>query len=159
MEERYPNYVAPKDETEDDEDDAKSATFALSLASLRDDTEGLRKRRDSREEAATCKLLNYDCYYCIVYLYEIIDPHKSKSRNPSRSTSPLRTHSITKPTPNNRHRSTPLARSKWHQIVMHASSAAGTTAAVISEESMKCLRYCLYWLQVKEEYKHCITNN
>jgi hypothetical protein len=32
---------------------------------------------------------------------------------------------------------------------MHASSAAGTTAAVVSEESMKCLRYCLTWLQVK----------
>lgn len=30
---------------------------------------------------------------------------------------------------------------------MHAGSAAGTTAAVISEESMKCLRYCLSWLQ------------
>jgi uncharacterized protein with NAD-binding domain and iron-sulfur cluster len=31
--------------------------------------------------------------------------------------------------------------------VLHAGSAAGTTAAVISEESMKCLRYCLSWLQ------------
>jgi hypothetical protein len=28
-----------------------------------------------------------------------------------------------------------------------ASSAAGTTAAVISEDSMKCLKYCLSWLQ------------
>jgi hypothetical protein len=32
-------------------------------------------------------------------------------------------------------------------LVVHASSAAGTTAAVISEESMKCLKYCLSWLQ------------
>lgn len=37
--------------------------------------------------------------------------------------------------------------SKWQQIVVGASSAAGTTAAIISEESMKCLKYCLYWLQ------------
>jgi hypothetical protein len=28
-----------------------------------------------------------------------------------------------------------------------ASSAAGTTAAVVSEESMKCMKYCLNWLQ------------
>lgn len=31
--------------------------------------------------------------------------------------------------------------------MLHAGSAAGTTAAVISEESMKCLRYCISWLQ------------
>lgn len=76
---------------------------------------------------------------------------KNKSRNCSRSTSPHRPYAITKPTPN-RHRQQTIARSKWHQIVMHASSAAGTTAAVISEESMKCLRYCLNWLQVKIIY-------
>lgn len=35
---------------------------------------------------------------------------------------------------------------------MHASSAAGTTAAVISEESMKCLRYCLSWLQYASQH-------
>lgn len=86
-----------------------------------------------------------------------IDPVKNRSRNCSRSTSPHRPYSITKPTaPTQRahHRtqqSAPLVRSKWHQIVMHASSAAGTTAAVISEESMKCLRYCLSWLQVKKK--------
>ncbi|CAO3662046.1 unnamed protein product [Rhizopus microsporus] len=38
-------------------------------------------------------------------------------------------------------------RPRWQQIVLHAGSAAGTTAAVISEESMKCLKYCLSWLQ------------
>ncbi|KAI9320717.1 transcription factor Opi1-domain-containing protein [Dichotomocladium elegans] len=41
----------------------------------------------------------------------------------------------------------PSAQSTWQQLVVHASSAAGTTAAVISEESMKCLKYCLSWLQ------------
>jgi hypothetical protein len=70
-------------------------------------------------------------------------------RKRSRNTSPHRPHSITKPVATRQyHRQQPLVRSKWHQIVMHASSAAGTTAAVISEESMKCLRYCLSWLQV-----------
>lgn len=108
MEERYPNYVAPVHNEEDD-DDCKSTTFALSRASLRDDTTTIRKRRDSRDE-----INNYK---------------KVRSRN------------ITK------HRQ--QERSKWHQIVMHASSAAGTTAAVISEESMKCLKYCLNWLHVR----------
>ncbi|KAI8579069.1 hypothetical protein K450DRAFT_243707 [Umbelopsis ramanniana AG] len=39
------------------------------------------------------------------------------------------------------------SRSRWQQLVVGAGSAAGTTAAVISEESMKCLKYCLNWLQ------------
>lgn len=42
---------------------------------------------------------------------------------------------------------TPPNSSAWQQLVVHASSAAGSTAAVISEESMKCLKYCLSWLQ------------
>jgi hypothetical protein len=37
--------------------------------------------------------------------------------------------------------------STWQQIVLNASSTAGSTAAVISEESMKCLKYCTHWLQ------------
>ncbi|CEP06922.1 hypothetical protein [Parasitella parasitica] len=121
LEERYPKYVASKnrDDGDEDDDDAKSATFALSRATLMDD-EGIRKRRDSRDETSKA--------------------HKSKSRNPSRSTSPHRpvpsSHGITKPTLN-RQRQQPLVRSKWHQIVMHASTAAGTTAAVISEETSK----------------------
>ncbi|CDH49334.1 opi1-domain-containing protein [Lichtheimia corymbifera JMRC:FSU:9682] len=41
----------------------------------------------------------------------------------------------------------PSSSSAWQQLVVHASSAAGSTAAVISEESMKCLKYCLSWLQ------------
>ncbi|KAI8640068.1 transcription factor Opi1-domain-containing protein [Parasitella parasitica] len=136
LEERYPKYVVSNNQADGDEDDddAKSATFALSRATLMDD-EGIRKRRDSRDE--TSKV------------------HKSKSRNPSRSTSPHRpsptSHGITKPLPN-RQRQQPLVRSKWHQIVMHASTAAGTTAAVISEESMKCLKYCLNWLQYASQH-------
>lgn len=48
LEERYPNYV---NTTDDDDDDCKSTTFALSRASIMDDTtEGIRKRRDSRDE-------------------------------------------------------------------------------------------------------------
>ncbi|ORX60561.1 hypothetical protein DM01DRAFT_1404807 [Hesseltinella vesiculosa] len=37
--------------------------------------------------------------------------------------------------------------STWKQLVAGASTAAGTTAAVLSEESMKCMKYCLSWLQ------------
>ncbi|KAI8080939.1 transcription factor Opi1-domain-containing protein, partial [Thamnidium elegans] len=129
LEERYPDYVVPI--KEEDDDDAASTTFRLSRVLL-DDHESniLRKRRDSRDETS--------------YL-------KNKSRNCSRSTSPHRPYAITKPTPT-RHRQQTIARSKWHQIVMHASSAAGTTAAVISEESMKCLRYCLSWLQYASQH-------
>ncbi|KAI8063710.1 transcription factor Opi1-domain-containing protein [Gilbertella persicaria] len=36
--------------------------------------------------------------------------------------------------------------STWQQIVVGAGSAAGSTAAVVSEESMKCLKYCSNWL-------------
>ncbi|KAI8888642.1 hypothetical protein K501DRAFT_320792 [Backusella circina FSU 941] len=60
--------------------------------------------------------------------------HRTKAR--SRNTSPIR------PAPYHR---PPISR--WHQLVVNASSAAGTTAAVFSEESMKCLKYCLSWLQ------------
>ncbi|KAI9469726.1 MAG: transcription factor Opi1-domain-containing protein [Benjaminiella poitrasii] len=160
--EKYPHYVNPKEESnniknanmnieedynhiddnndddnddDDDDDDARSATFALSRATLVDDSSttegagiGLRKRRGGKEEEDELMV-------------------KSRSRTTSRSTSP---HGITKPTPY-RHRQ-PLVRSKWHQIVMHASSAAGTTAAVISEESMKCLKYCLSWLQYASQH-------
>ncbi|KAI8891151.1 Opi1-domain-containing protein [Backusella circina FSU 941] len=122
LEERYPSYVAPKQE-EEDEDGLMLA--ALARASL-EDNEGLRRRRDSRDES----------------MYGL------KSRPLSRSTSPHRPYTISK---SSRHRQ-PHLRSKWHQIVMHASSAAGTTAAVVSEESMKCLRYCLTWLQYAAQH-------
>ncbi|PHZ14719.1 uncharacterized protein RHIMIDRAFT_249647 [Rhizopus microsporus ATCC 52813] len=60
----------------------------------------------------------------------------SNNMNKHRHNKPVRTE------PYQKHNS-----SKWQQIVVGASSAAGTTAAIISEESMKCLKYCLYWLQ------------
>ncbi|CAO3703005.1 unnamed protein product [Rhizopus stolonifer] len=59
---------------------------------------------------------------------------RKKPRPCSRSTSPHKPYSIQR-------------KPRWQQIVLHAGSAAGTTAAVISEESMKCLKYCLSWLQ------------
>ncbi|KAI8969723.1 transcription factor Opi1-domain-containing protein [Pilobolus umbonatus] len=63
------------------------------------------------------------------------EQEERKTKSPcSRSTSP-HPYSIQRP------------KSRWQQIVLHAGSAAGTTAAVISEESMKCLRYCLHWIQ------------
>lgn len=75
--------------------------------------------------------------------------HKSSSRStsPSRSSTNAPYHH-----PNHHHYiphqiATPATTSRWQQLVVHASSAAGTTAAVISEESMKCLKYCLSWLQ------------
>ncbi|OBZ80632.1 Clock-controlled protein 8, partial [Choanephora cucurbitarum] len=61
-----------------------------------------------------------------------------KSRPTSRSTSPHRPYKLVRPD---------QQKSRWQQLVLNASSAAGTTAAVISEESMKCLRYCLSWLR------------
>ncbi|KAG2234252.1 hypothetical protein INT48_002842, partial [Thamnidium elegans] len=63
-----------------------------------------------------------------------------KSRACSRSTSPHRPYTLQRP-------ATQKSSSRWQQIVLHAGSAAGTTAAIVSEESMKCLRYCISWLQ------------
>lgn len=75
---------------------------------------------------------------------------KSTSRSGSRSTSPHRPYTLSAKSPTTIHHYRPSAsasKSRWKQLVVHAGSAAGTTAAVISEESMKCLKYCLYWLQ------------
>ncbi|KAI8330717.1 transcription factor Opi1-domain-containing protein [Chlamydoabsidia padenii] len=80
---------------------------------------------------------------------------KNRSRPHSRSTSPHRPYIKSATSLRHLHRHRPIThhprqkinRSKWQQLVVHASSAAGTTAAVVSEESMKCLRYCLHWLQ------------
>ncbi|EIE82634.1 hypothetical protein G6F55_011892 [Rhizopus delemar] len=77
------------------------------------------------------------------------DDHEIRKRNSSRSTSPHQPYNKS----SSRHPHRPIApRSRWHQIVLHASSAAGTTAAVISEESMKCLKYCLSWLQYASQH-------
>lgn len=65
-----------------------------------------------------------------------------------RSTSPYPpSSSFTASSPRPTTKATPPSSSAWQQLVVHASSAAGSTAAVISEESMKCLKYCLSWLQ------------
>lgn len=146
MEERYPDYVAPKDE--EDDDDASSTTLRLSRVLLDDHENILYKRKDSRDETS-CMLhvLNNNNNFTNILLVL-----KNRSRNCSRSTSPHRPYAITKPIPTRHHRQQTMGRSKWHQIVMHASSAAGTTAAVISEESMKCLRYCLSWLQYASQH-------
>jgi Transcription factor Opi1 len=79
----------------------------------------------------------------------IAESMKSRSRTTSRSTSPRRSphqNHITL-TPINR-RQEQVSRSRWQQLVVGAGSAAGTTVAVVSEESMRCLKYCLSWLQV-----------
>ncbi|KAL1928802.1 hypothetical protein VTP01DRAFT_2588 [Rhizomucor pusillus] len=127
--------VAP--ETEQEDEAALAAAKALARASLNDtyeppQREGVRRRRAAAEDTRDDRLAS----------------RKPRSRPASRSTSPHRPYSLsaTKPTAV-RHRPEPISRSRWQQIVMHAGSAAGTTAAVISEESMKCLRYCLYWLE------------
>ncbi|KAI9223728.1 transcription factor Opi1-domain-containing protein [Blastocladiella britannica] len=43
--------------------------------------------------------------------------------------------------------SAPRQRSRWQQVTAGAVAVAGAGAAVISEESLKSLRYCLEWLQ------------
>lgn len=50
-------------------------------------------------------------------------------------------------TDNNKKATAAEQSSTWQQWMVDASSAAGSTAAVISEESMKCLKYCIHWLQ------------
>lgn len=76
--------------------------------------------------------------------------HKSSSgsASPNRSTtkSPYH-HPHHHHAPHPHQIAAPVTTSRWQQLVVNASSAAGTTAAVISEESMKCLKYCLSWLQ------------
>ncbi|KAI8641340.1 transcription factor Opi1 [Parasitella parasitica] len=73
--------------------------------------------------------------------------HKASSR----SSSPARTipapYSTHHPHPTAAGTAAPSTISRWQQLVMGAGSAAGTTAAVISEDSMKCLKYCLSWLK------------
>ncbi|KAL0080574.1 transcription factor Opi1-domain-containing protein, partial [Phycomyces blakesleeanus] len=130
LEERYPSYVTSPEEQEDA---TMAAASALARASLTDEYEGgvRRRREDSREDQT----------------YGSRSRSRSASRSTSRSTSPRRPYNLATKTTAIRHRTQPIGKSKWHQIVMHAGSAAGTTAAVVSEESMKCLRYCLSWLQ------------
>ncbi|KAG0163020.1 hypothetical protein DFQ28_000462 [Apophysomyces sp. BC1034] len=76
------------------------------------------------------------------------DQHQTIKHRQPRSTSPVRSapYHPMKKSPHG-----PTA-SKWQQLVVGASSAAGTTAAVVSEESMKCLKYCLSWLQYAAQH-------
>ncbi|OAD03731.1 hypothetical protein MUCCIDRAFT_156230 [Mucor lusitanicus CBS 277.49] len=112
-----------EDASEDDETTA--ATTALARASLYDTHH--QPLMHQRSTAAGRRSIMEE------------DVRKSKSAA-SRSTSPHRPYTLQRP-------SSSSNKSRWQQIVLHAGSAAGTTAAVISEESMKCLRYCLSWLQ------------
>ncbi|KAH8550116.1 transcription factor Opi1-domain-containing protein [Umbelopsis sp. PMI_123] len=70
----------------------------------------------------------------------------TRSLSPHRST-PYSTNSSNRSRSPVLRQSSSQSRSRWQQLVVGAGSAAGTTAAVISEESMKCLKYCLSWLQ------------
>ncbi|CAO3612923.1 unnamed protein product [Cunninghamella blakesleeana] len=131
----------PHMEQHDHDEDTMAAVNALARTTLSDD-DGLRRRRLDEESI-----------------------RKNRSRPHSRSTSPHRPYnkpitSTSTTTSNSRHlhsttshrNNSNVNKSKWQQIVMHAGSAAGTTAAVVSEESMKCLRYCLHWLQYATQH-------
>ncbi|RUS23244.1 transcription factor Opi1-domain-containing protein [Jimgerdemannia flammicorona] len=72
---------------------------------------------------------------------------RNRTRSASRSTSPHRHTLSYSPYGSSSITAVLAPRSRWHQLMVGASTAAGTTAAVVSEESMKCLRYCLSWLQ------------
>ncbi|CAO3618405.1 unnamed protein product [Cunninghamella blakesleeana] len=118
-----------------EEDPTVAATTALANASLNDNYE-THRRRHSREDSLHMK--------------------KSSSRSGSRSTSPHRPYTLSAKSPTTIHHHRPsssaVSKSRWKQLVVHAGSAAGTTAAVISEESMKCLKYCLSWLQYASQH-------
>ncbi|KAI8336179.1 transcription factor Opi1-domain-containing protein [Chlamydoabsidia padenii] len=121
-------------ETQNYDEDTMAAVNALARTTLTDDldgTDGFRRRVGSRLDDDNIR--------------------KTRSRPHSRSTSPHRPYIKSIPATRYHPRST-VNKSKWQQIVMHAGSAAGTTAAVVSEESMKCLRYCLHWLQYATQH-------
>jgi hypothetical protein len=42
-----------------------------------------------------------------------------------------------------------VARSRWQNLMIEAGMTAGGIGAAVSEESMKSLKYCLQWLQVR----------
>ncbi|KAL9551366.1 hypothetical protein MBANPS3_004298 [Mucor bainieri] len=112
-----------EDASEDDETTA--ATTALARASLYD-THHHQPLMHQRSTASGRR--------------SVMEEDRKSRSAASRSTSPHRPYTLQRP-------SSSSSKSRWQQIVLHAGSAAGTTAAVISEESMKCLRYCLSWLQ------------
>ncbi|KAG1068092.1 hypothetical protein G6F42_026420 [Rhizopus arrhizus] len=73
--------------------------------------------------------------------------HKASSRSTSPARSIAAPYSTHHPHSTTSNTAAPPTVSRWQQLVMGAGSAAGTTAAVISEDSMKCLKYCLSWLK------------
>ncbi|CEP11102.1 hypothetical protein [Parasitella parasitica] len=73
--------------------------------------------------------------------------HKASSRSSSPARPLVAPYSTHHPHPTTSGAAAPPTISRWQQLVMDAGSAAGTTAAVISEDSMKCLKYCLSWLK------------
>ncbi|ORZ15278.1 transcription factor Opi1-domain-containing protein [Absidia repens] len=134
-------------ETQEHDEETMAAVNALARATLADDGDSLRRRTPGRLDDDNIR--------------------KARSRPHSRSTSPHRPYVKSATTQrhhhhHHHHHHNPLAhrsrsskvnnQSRWQQIVMHAGSAAGTTAAVVSEESMKCLRYCLHWLQYATQH-------
>ncbi|KAI7850654.1 transcription factor Opi1-domain-containing protein [Circinella umbellata] len=124
--ERYGSSKRPSIKVEDEEDATLATAKILAKTSISDHPErnSLRHRRND----STTPI---------------------RSRPSSRSTSPHRPYTLKHKSPAVRHHKNnkDLQTSRWQQLILHASSAAGTTAAVVSEESMKCLRYCLSWLQ------------
>ncbi|KAL9547913.1 hypothetical protein MBANPS3_005932 [Mucor bainieri] len=73
--------------------------------------------------------------------------HKASSRSTSPARSIAAPYSTHHPHHTTSSTAAPPTVSRWQQLVVGAGSAAGTTAAVISEDSMKCLKYCLSWLK------------
>ncbi|KAI9298341.1 Opi1-domain-containing protein [Neoconidiobolus thromboides FSU 785] len=49
-------------------------------------------------------------------------------------------------TPQSNEIAKPAPRSRWQQVVLEAGVTASAGVALVSEESMKCLRYCQQWL-------------
>ncbi|CAM0137402.1 transcriptional regulator opi1 [Umbelopsis sp. WA50703] len=135
IEDRYAFNKAAELKREEEDEAATAAAIALARASLQDtDTRKdlrRRKHRDSDDED-----------------FDMDQSTKSRSRTTSRSASPARRnpHQNIALTPIVR-RQEQVSRSRWQQLVVGAGSAAGTTVAIVSEESMRCLKYCLSWLQ------------
>ncbi|KAI9274284.1 transcription factor Opi1-domain-containing protein [Phascolomyces articulosus] len=126
--ERYGSSRRPSIKVEDEDDATIATAKILAKTSISDHPErnSLRHRRGDNNN-------------------NINNTTPIRSRPSSRSTSPHRPYTLKPKSPTRHHKD--LQTSRWQQLILHAGSAAGSTAAVVSEESMKCLRYCLSWLQ------------
>jgi len=135
IEDRYASRREAELQREEEDEAATAAAIALARASLQDvdSRKDLRRRRhrDSDDED-----------------FDMDQSAKSRSRTTSRSASPRRSpHQSNIALTPIHGRQELVSRSRWQQLVVGAGSAAGTTVAVVSEESMRCLKYCLSWLQ------------